>query len=162
MIVRSSAKLDPELEAAPKPIPGCIHFFIPCVPVPKARPRFTRKGWAYSPKSNREFEQAVTDYAYGAMPLDFGRVEKPESVQVELLFTLPVPASWPGKKRKAALQGCLQPSVKPDIDNLAKSVLDGLNGLVFEDDSQITRLTVSKTYGAAPGVAVYVSSRCWL
>ena len=32
-----------------------------------------------------------------------------------------------------------------DVDNLAKSVLDSMNGLIFEDDSQVTSL-ISKKY----------------
>ncbi len=31
-----------------------------------------------------------------------------------------------------------------DVDNLAKSVLDGLNGIAYDDDSQITSLIVNK------------------
>lgn len=33
---------------------------------------------------------------------------------------------------------------KPDIDNVAKIVLDALNGVAWEDDAQVVSLTVSK------------------
>ena len=33
---------------------------------------------------------------------------------------------------------------KPDVDNIAKAVLDALNGVAFEDDSQVVRLRCSK------------------
>ena len=33
---------------------------------------------------------------------------------------------------------------KPDVDNIAKNVLDALNGLAWSDDSQITSLSVKK------------------
>ena len=34
--------------------------------------------------------------------------------------------------------------IRPDIDNLAKFVLDGLNGLVYHDDRQVVKLEVYK------------------
>ena len=34
-----------------------------------------------------------------------------------------------------------------DIDNATKSVLDSLNGVAWEDDSQVARLVVEKSYG---------------
>ncbi len=37
--------------------------------------------------------------------------------------------------------------MKPDIDNLIKTVLDACNGHVWKDDNQITEITSSKRYG---------------
>jgi Holliday junction resolvase RusA-like endonuclease len=39
------------------------------------------------------------------------------------------------------------PYPKCDVDNLAKGVLDALNGVAFADDSQIVELHVTKSYG---------------
>jgi len=33
---------------------------------------------------------------------------------------------------------------KLDVDNIAKSVLDGLNGITYEDDDQVVELLVRK------------------
>jgi len=33
---------------------------------------------------------------------------------------------------------------RADVDNLSKSILDGLNGIAFEDDSQVVDLHVHK------------------
>jgi len=35
---------------------------------------------------------------------------------------------------------------RPDIDNLAKSVIDGLNNIAFKDDGQIADLHITKHY----------------
>ena len=40
---------------------------------------------------------------------------------------------------------------KPDLDNLVKTVLDSLNGLAFDDDSQVIRIEAQK-YFAAPSL----------
>lgn len=50
-----------------------------------------------------------------------------------------VSCTWPVAKGK----GC-EFTRKPDVDNVAKSVLDALNGAAYGDDSQVTRLEVIK------------------
>ena len=49
-----------------------------------------------------------------------------------------------------------EPHVKPDVDKLARAAMDGLTGAAFADDSQVTRLHVSKVYGV-PGASFVVS-----
>jgi Holliday junction resolvase RusA-like endonuclease len=36
---------------------------------------------------------------------------------------------------------------RPDIDNVVKAILDGLNGVVFADDAVVAQLVASKHYG---------------
>ena len=51
------------------------------------------------------------------------------------------------------------PHVRPDIDKLERAVLDGLTGVVYEDDSQVTRVTKVKRYAdTEPGVVIEVSA----
>jgi Holliday junction resolvase RusA-like endonuclease len=45
---------------------------------------------------------------------------------------------------------------KPDIDNLIKSVCDGLNGVAYKDDSQIVKLTSSKIFANRDGIDIYI------
>jgi Holliday junction resolvase RusA-like endonuclease len=68
-----------------------------------------------------------------------------------------VPRSWPAKKRDAALTGVVRPTGRPDWDNLAKSGLDALNGIVFADDSQVVEATVKKVYSEVPLLRIEVS-----
>lgn len=68
------------------------------------------------------------------------------------------PKSWSQKKRKAALQGVVHHIVKPDLDNVLKAVGDALNGVVYEDDSQIIDCHIRKAYAETPRVEVFISS----
>ena len=43
---------------------------------------------------------------------------------------------------------------RPDVDNVAKAVLDALTGVVFHDDSQVERLLVTKVVGDRPRISV--------
>ena len=54
------------------------------------------------------------------------------------------------------LAGDLLPCKKPDIDNIAKAVLDALNGVAYGDDNQVTALEVSKHYAAEAHVDVII------
>ena len=59
-------------------------------------------------------------------------------------FVYPLPQSWP-KAEKARLAGCFKTGT-PDLDNLAKFLLDALNGLAWEDDRQVASLTCLKMW----------------
>jgi len=76
-------------------------------------------------------------------------------VSVILLAFFGVPASWSKKKREMALAGKEYPT-KIDIDNIAKAVFDGLNGVLWLDDRQVVRATLSKQYSEIPEVRLYV------
>lgn len=46
---------------------------------------------------------------------------------------------------------------RPDIDNLEKAVLDALNGVAYEDDSQVACVTKEKLYGTEARTTVRIS-----
>jgi crossover junction endodeoxyribonuclease RusA len=73
-------------------------------------------------------------------------------VEVELLFYLERPASIARTKRP-------YPIVPPDVDKLARSCLDPMTGVIYDDDSQVIRLLAWKTYAdnREPGVFVRVA-----
>ena len=45
-----------------------------------------------------------------------------------------------------------------EIINLAKAILDALNGYAYDDDSRISRLVVTKTYSDNPRVEVMLEA----
>lgn len=133
-------------------------FIIPGNPKGKARPRVnTNTRRAYTPEGTKQYEQTV-QYSYlGAYPAGQRFHSGPCGVEITACF--PVPSSWSRKKQEMALAGLLEPEAKPDCDNIAKAVLDALNGLAYKDDSQVTALTVRKCYEKKGCVWVRIKSR---
>ena len=133
-----------------------VCFDIEGNPVPKGRPRFRRTKTfitTYTPRKTLDFEDQVKKASQESM----GNVEPLETpISVYLYFRLPIPQSYSKKRTEACLSGSERPLKKPDLDNLAKSVLDGMNGVAFRDDSQIVSLHCTKTYSAEPGVDILV------
>ena len=70
---------------------------------------------------------------------------------------MPIAKSWPQKKQFAAECNALRPIGKPDLDNYAK-ILDALNLIVWNDDSQVVDLTVFKYYDHAPRLEITVDA----
>ena len=71
-----------------------------------------------------------------------------------LTFTYERPKSHFTSKGKLRSGIPLKHVYKPDADNLAKFVLDALNGTFYKDDSQIYQLTVVKRYGTENSVCI--------
>ncbi len=133
-----------------------VQFHIDGEPVPKGRPKFSQVGGfmrTYTPKKTTDYENTVRAAAQAAMGVT-DLLETP--VGVYLYIRLPIPQSYSKKRREACLSGIEKPAKKPDIDNLAKSVLDGMNGVIWKDDAQIVSLHVTKVYSSGSGVDVLV------
>lgn len=81
------------------------------------------------------------------------------AVSVSLEFMFSRPASQMGTGRNA---GRPRPSAprhhrqRPDIDNLAKAVLDAMTGIVWADDAQIIELRITKRWAEKSGVLITV------
>ena len=130
-----------------------ICFLIPGQPKGKARPRVTRNG-TYTPKATREFEALIRScYAKNCGSFSFPP-GVPLCATIHAYFA--IPKSYSKKQREALV---FQPHPKkPDADNIAKAVLDSLNGHAFSDDGAIARLTVHKFYtDQAPHISVHIT-----
>jgi len=85
-----------------------------------------------------------------------GREPLQTPLTVYIYASMSIPISWSKSKRQAALDGDIYPA-RPDVDNIAKTVLDGMNGVIYEDDAQVTYLKVSKKYAEEGMVTVWLS-----
>lgn len=136
--------------------PASVSFFVPGQPQGKGRPRVGRVGTharMFTPARTVAYEGLIAMAAQQAM--DGAKpFSGPVALAIDAAYT--VPASWSEKRRKAALGGwCV---TKPDADNIAKSVGDGGNGVLWEDDKQIVQLTMRKVYAERPGLLVRVTA----
>jgi len=67
------------------------------------------------------------------------------------------PKATSKKALAAALAWETRPTVKPDVDNIAKAVFDScLTGIVIRDDNQVVELIVTKYFSDQPRVEVRI------
>lgn len=114
---------------------GAVEFAVPFV-VGKGRVRFVRQtGRTYTPTRTQDAMAAV-QAAFAATGAQMAPAGLPVGVAIKTLRHLP-------KSRPKRVES--EPDVyKPDADNVAKLVLDALNGLAWEDDTQVVALDVVK------------------
>lgn len=131
-----------------------IRFIVPGEPKGKARPRiFTNKAGdsqAITPQDTLSYENLVKWI--------FNNTQESKKLQGEIeakiVAMYSIPKSMTKKNRQLIDEGKLHPTKKPDLDNVAKIILDSLNKIAFDDDSQVTRLIVEKHFSDEPRVEV--------
>ena len=129
-----------------------IMFTVDGTAVPKQRPRISGRQ-AYTPKKTRDYEERVREAFrssyHGFLPV----YPKDAPVRACIEIVQAIPKSWSNKKHLKAERGEIVPTSRNgDVDNIAKSILDALNGYVYLDDCQVTTLMITKRYGADPYV----------
>ena len=89
----------------------------------------------YTPEKTKQFENYVKLVAAQHAPEELLTI----ALEIRLDFFLQRPKSLPKKIRYHIK--------RPDIDNLAKSILDSLEGIIYVNDAQVISLIVTKDYG---------------
>lgn len=129
-----------------------ITLMIKGKPVPQGRPRFRivqPKGKApfascYDPAESRAWKEEIKRQAIAS-----GHQMLEGALSMELTFHMLRPKSLPKK--------IVHHMKKPDVDNLAKAVKDGMEGVFYKNDSQVCSLRVRKVYCLEhPGVQVRI------
>jgi Holliday junction resolvase RusA-like endonuclease len=122
-----------------------LEFAIPIKPQGKERHRSTIRGGkiaTYNTKKATTYEAAIREYVrskYDGQPLD-----GPLIVSIY---------AWIKKPKSSKLA---YPTTKPDADNIAKAVLDALNGILWHDDKQVCQLAVHKVYADRDAIELEV------
>jgi Holliday junction resolvase RusA-like endonuclease len=114
-----------------------ITFFVPGLPRPKQSFRMRHDGRHFTDPAVKQWQNAVSDVA----SLAYKGAPSQGELHVVLTFALP------DNRRR-------------DADNLSKCVLDGCNGILWMDDTQVYHLEVVKLPGmpaADCGVTVEVA-----
>lgn len=121
-------------------------------PIGKERPRINRyTGKIYTPTKTSSFEEKVQWYFTRKYNIATEPSIRPFKAKITAVFRSPEKLS---KKKKEELLHNIDYTKKPDADNIAKIILDSLNGLVYKDDSQVSVLLVLKNYGEKDKVIV--------
>ena len=127
-----------------------ISFTVEGTAVPKQRPRISGHR-AYTPKRTKDYEERVLNEFRSSYSGFYPAFGKDVPVRICISVIQEIPKSWSKKKRLQAELGNIVPlSRNGDIDNIAKSILDALNGFAYEDDCQVTTLIITKQYGVNP------------
>lgn len=123
----------------------------------KERPRTTRTGIFYTPKQTKEYEKYVANcykeqcgYLY----------EKKIPICMLMDIRVAVPQSKSDRQKERLMNS--YPTTKPDIDNIEKIILDGLNKVAYYDDSQVVSVGKTKSYVLTQdeeGVTVILETR---
>lgn len=66
--------------------------------------------------------------------------------KINIIAIFPIPKSYSKKQREYILKENNYHTKKSDIDNICKIILDALNGLAYNDDTQILKIIAEKKY----------------
>lgn len=137
-----------------------IEFKVEGKAVPQPRPRVVRmrngQTRAYNSEKSVVYKRIVKAAALSEMNKQrLTMTDRPLAMRLTFVFT--PPKSYTKKKIEAVKSGELRYTKKPDLDNLAKAILDACNNTVYKDDSQIITLSINKEYGHTDHVAVKIT-----
>jgi len=141
---------------------SAIVFFVPGLPAPQgSKKAFYVKalGRAVLTESCKKLKpwRAVVSMVAQQTMCGFPPENGPAKVEVEFRFPRPKNHFGSGKNSNVLKSDAPTFKVsKPDIDKLLRGILDGLTGIVFNDDSQVCTISSSKIYSDAPGAQIAV------
>jgi Holliday junction resolvase RusA-like endonuclease len=132
-----------------------VTFRVPGDPIPQPRPRVSTRGGfakAYVPAKHpvHEFRSRVADAARAA-----GLNPRDGPVSIEIVATFGRPRSH---LNKSGVKRSAPALPRPDVDNVAKAVLDALQD-ALGDDTRVARLMIEKGWGSEGCTTVTVTTR---
>lgn len=158
---RSSDMALPETSSRERP--ADVAFFAAGVPAPQGNKRAFRNkhsgkiAMVETSKRAPTWRSDIRDTAEKTMA---GRYPLDGPLEVELRFVFPRPQMHLSAKGGLKDSAPVHLAQGPDVDKLARGVLDALavrsGGCVITDDRCVTRLVASKEYGERPGCHVSV------
>ena len=122
----------------------------------KGRPRFSTKGGSattYTDAATRAYELKLAWKAKVAMR---GKPPFEGPVHLTVIAYLPIPKYLSKADKIAAEKGDIVPIGRIDVDNIMKSAMDGMNGIVFQDDKQVVLASICKFYSPKPRLRISV------
>lgn len=110
-------------------------------------------GMVYTPGKTKDYEFLVQQY----FKMKYPRFEEIQGrVSVEIIAYMSIPKTTSKKNRELMLNNEISPTKKPDVDNIAKSILDAMNRYILHDDNQVSKISVEKRFGEIEKVWIKV------
>lgn len=130
-----------------------VTFTVAGDPVPQPRARVSTAGGfarAYVPAKHpvHAYRHAIQ---VAAIDAGLRNEAGPVAVVIDAVFARPK-----SHMRKSGVRSDAPSLPRPDVDNLAKSVLDAI-GPILGDDAQVSRLVVEKSYGTEARTTVRIT-----
>jgi Holliday junction resolvase RusA-like endonuclease len=108
---------------------------------------------SYQKKSVVDNASNIGKVALSQLPLGF--VPFDCAIAAKVTFVFPALSSWDKATKLLFESGTtIYKTSKPDVDNCLKALFDGLNGIVFVDDSRVSRVLSEKIYGKEPRIEI--------
>jgi len=143
-----------------------LDMFFEIEPVAKGRPKariikfndYSKQDFVsiYTPTKTRKYENTIH-----LMALEFKRDKYPDvmwegcPLHAKIVFYMPRPKSSTKAEKENPWH-----FKRPDADNLEKAFIDGITGVFFKDDAQISKSETYKVYsdfyGMNPGIRVQI------
>lgn len=134
-----------------------MKFIVPGEPTGKGRPRVVTVGnrrMAFTPEKTALYENLIKlEYQQQCGCAGF----QDQQIRMDIKAYYALPKSDSKRKRADKLSGVIRPTKKPDIDNVYKVTADALNGLAYNDDSQIVSANIEKHYSERPRLEVEIT-----
>jgi Holliday junction resolvase RusA-like endonuclease len=138
-----------------------ISFFVAGTPKPQGSKRALMRPGAKHPTLVESAGEALKDWRAAvryAAARQSRAITGPVKVTLAFRFSRPKSHFGTGRHSHALKQSAPESHTKkPDVDKLARAVLDALTNVAFEDDSCVTVLAATKHYSLAP-----FTSGCWI
>ena len=110
----------------------------------KERPRVNMNtGMVYTPNKTKDYEFLIQQ-SFKLYNPKFSIMEG--RIAIEIIAFMSIPKNTSKIKKEQMIKNEISPTKKPDIDNIAKSILDALNKFAFKDDNQVCKFMIQKKY----------------
>ena len=133
-----------------------VKFTVMGPPKGKGRPRFQRIGnftKVSTPPDTVNYENLVKiEYEMQCDKYYFDMKE----LGIKITSYYPIAKSTSKKKKEKMLTGEINPTKKPDCDNVLKIIADSLNGIAYHDDAQIIEATIVKRFAEEPRTEIEI------
>lgn len=127
-----------------------IKLIVPGNPVSKGRPRVCKWG-TYTPEKTVNYETLIKE-----LFIVSNQEKLNGALSLDMRAFFPIPKSTSKKNRELMIEQQIFPTKKPDLDNIIKIIGDSLNGLAYDDDSQIITVLAQKAYSDNPRVEITI------